>query len=273
MIGLKVSARLALAIMSVTAGAAAHAAIVITEVDPFGNSASYGGSTGGDWFELTNTGTSAVSIAGYTMTDNHAASNTATPYAVGATISIGNLSGSRATFGPAVLTLAGGATSLAAGQSAVFIESSSNASGSSTLIGKFESAWFGANVPANFLVGTYNDGGGSGTLYGLGTDSDMVNIFNGSTSGAALMASVAFGADTGTPVATFDNALGLNDVTLTQKSVAGVNGAFLSANGAEIGSPGAVPLPPALILFSSGFAALAAVAGFGRRRGAVLARG
>jgi hypothetical protein len=266
MIGFKLSARLALALLSVTAGAAAQAAIVITEVDPYGSSSST--TYGADWFELTNTGTSAVSIAGYTMTDNHAASNTTTPYAAGATLSIANLTSSRATFGPAALTLAGGATSLAAGQSAVFIESSANAAASSTLIGKFESAWFGANVPANLLIGTYNDG--TGTLYGLGTDSDMVNIFNGSTSGAALMASVAFGADTGTPVATFDNALGLNDATLTQKSVAGVNGAFLSANGVEIGSPGAVPLPPALILFSSGFAGLASVAGFGRRRRAAL---
>jgi len=264
--GPKVSACLALSLWSLTAGTAVHAAIVITEVDPYGSSASYGG----DWFELTNTGSSAVSIAGYTMTDNHASNNTTNPYAAGSTISIGNLSGSRATAGPAALTLAGGATTLAAGQSAVFIESPSSAANSSTLIGKFESAWFGTNVPTNFLVGTYNDG--ASTLYGLGTDSDMVNIFNGSTSGAALIASVAFGADTGTPESTFDNAAGLNDATLTQKSVVGVNGAFLSANGVEIGSPGVVPLPPALVLFSSGFAALAAVARFGRRKSVSLVR-
>jgi hypothetical protein len=237
----------------------ASAALVITEVDPYGSSASYSA----DWFELTNTGTSAVSIAGFTMADNHAASNASNPYANGATISIGNLSGGRATFGPAALTLAGGATTLAAHQSAVFLESSSSASGSGTLIGKFESAWFGSSVPNSLLIGTYNDS--SNTYYGLGTDSDMVNIFNGSTSSSALIASVAFGADTGSPVATFDNAAGLNDATISQKSVVGVNGAFRSANGAEIGSPGVVPLPPALVLFASGILAVG-TAGFRKRK-------
>jgi hypothetical protein len=56
----------------------------------------------------------------------------------------------------------------------------------------------------------------------------------------------------------------LNNTTLTQKSVAGVNGAFLSANGQEIGSPGtigAVPLPGTAILMLSGLGLLGIGAG------------
>jgi Lamin Tail Domain len=234
------------------AATGASAAIVITEVDPFGSNGSDGYSE--DWFELTNTGTSAVSIAGWSMVDNHAASDSGDPYASGATISIGNLSGSNKTFGPALLTLAGSSQSIGAGQSVIFLESSASASASSSTIGNFETAWFGTQVPANLLVGTYNDGAN----YGLSQTADMVNIFSGSAANSSLIASVAFGADGGTPVSTFDNAAGLNNATLTQKSVAGVNGAFVSANGMEVGSPGtisAVPLPGGLGLLLSGLGA------------------
>jgi hypothetical protein len=235
------------------AASSASAAIVITEVDPFGSNGSDGYSE--DWFELTNTGTGAVSIAGWSMVDNHAASNTNDPYASGATISIGNLGGNNKTFGPALLTLAGTSQSIGAGQSAIFLESSASASASSSIINNFETAWFGTQVPANLLLGTYNDG----TNYGLSqTSPDMVNIFSGSAANSSVMASVAFGVDGGTPVSTFDNAAGLSNATLTQKSVAGVNGAFVSASGLEVGSPGtisAVPLPGALGLLLSGLGA------------------
>jgi hypothetical protein len=254
---------LAGAVMVTTAHLAA-AAVVITEVDPFGSNSSDGYSA--DWFELTNTGTTAVNLTGWSMLDNHAASNTTTPYATGATLSIGNLSGGNKTFGAALLTLAGGQTSLAAGQSAVFLENSAAASSSAstTLIKNFETAWFGSTAPAGLLVGTYNDG----TNYGLSQTADMVNIFSGSSASSALVASVAFGLDAGTPVATFDNAASLNDATLTQKSVAGTDGAFVSASGMEIGSPGtisAVPLPGTYGLLLSALAALGVTFG-GRRR-------
>jgi len=233
--------KLALTAGALAAGAhGAGAAIVISEVDPFGSN----GSTGyvSDWFELTNTGSTAVSIAGWTMMDNHAASNSSNPYA--GTITANSTA--------APLTLANGVTSLAAGQSAIFIESSANAAGSTALIQSFETAWFGTHVPGNLLIGTAQDGGS----FGLSQTADMVNIFNGSTSGAALEASVAFGADSGNPTATFDNTAGLNDTTLTLKSVAGVNGAFLSASGLEVGSPGVVPLPGSALLMLSGLAGL-----------------
>ena len=111
--------------------------------------------------------------------------------------------------------------------------------------------------------GIYDDGAN----YGLSQTADMVNIFSGSSATSSLVASVAFGADSGTPIATFDNAAGLNNATLTQKSVVGVNGAFLSANGQEIGSPGtisAVPLPGTAILMLSGLGLLGV--GAGRKR-------
>jgi Lamin Tail Domain len=240
----------------------ASAAMLITEVDPYGSNTSDGYSA--DWFEVTNTGSTAVSIAGWSMVDNHAASNSTTPYAAGATVSIGNLTGGNAAFGAALLTLAGSSQSIGAGQSAIFLESSAGASSSSALISGFESAWFGTNVPGNLLVGTYNDG----TNYGLSQTADMVNLFSGSSAASALIASVAFGADGGTPVSTFDNAQGLNNSTLTQKSVAGVNGAFVSANGFESGSPGTispVPLPGSLGLLLSGLSAFGMLALLKRR--------
>jgi hypothetical protein len=255
--------------LAVALAIAAHdasAAIVITEVDPYGSA---GASTySADWFELTNTGSSAVSIAGWTMTDNHAASSTSNPYGTGNTISIGNLTGASKTFGAAALTLASGATSIAAGQSVIFLESSGAATSaaSTTIINNFTTAWFGSSVPASLTVGTYNDGGASTGVYGLSQTADMVNIFNGSTSTAGLMASVAIGADsTAAPYSTFDNTAGLNNATLTQKSAVGVNGAFLSASGQEIGSPAVVPLPAAAWLLLSGMGGLGAFAKKRRR--------
>jgi hypothetical protein len=245
---------LAAATTAALAATNASAGILITEVDPYGSNGSDGYSA--DWFVLKNNGTSAVDITGWTMLDNHAASNTATPYGSGNTISIGNLSGSSKTFGTAALTLTGGATSIAAGQSVVFLESSASASNSSALIANFEKSWFSSNVPNGITFGTYNDG--AAATYGLSQTADMVNIFNGSSSNATLMASVAFGADTGTPMATFSNAAGLNNATLTQKSVIGTNGAFLSANGLEIGSAGvaAVPEPETYALMLAGLGLL-----------------
>ena len=241
--------------------APAHAAIVVSEVDPYGSAASYKA----DWFVLTNTGTSSVDISGWTMTDNHAASNTTSPYATGATISIGNLSGSSKTFGPAFLTLAGGTTSIDAGQSAIFLESTADAAGSAALIASFTAAWYGSNVPSNLVIGTYNDG--TGTAYGLSQTADMVNIFSGSSATATLVASVAMGADTGTPMATFDNSAGLNNATLTQKAVVGVNAAQLSVNGAEIGVvPAPVPEPAEWSLLAGGLGLLGARLGRRNRR-------
>src|SRR6185437_2783642 len=121
-------------------------------------------------------------------------------------------------------------TSIGAGQTVVFFEGTSTGTTDSTIAANFKSAWFGSNVPSGFTLGAY---GGSGV--GLSTSGDAVNIFNAS---GTLQASVNFG--TAPAGASFDNAAELNNATITQASVAGVNDAFVSANSAETGSPGSV---------------------------------
>lgn len=74
------------------------------------------------------------------------------------------------------------------------------------------------------------------------------------------MTGVTFNASSSTG-GTFDNTAGLNNATLTQFSIAGVNGAFNSLQGNEIGSPGIdatpVPVPAALFLFLGGLGLIA----------------
>jgi hypothetical protein len=197
--------------------APASAAIIITEVNANGSGNS---PYAADWFELTNTGATAVNISGWSMDDD---SNTA---------------------GVAPLR---NVTSIGAGQSVIFLE---GAVANETTIGNaFKTAWFGANVPAGLTLGFYT--GSSGV--GLSTSSDAVNIFNGTT----LVTRVSFGASDGvSPFQTFDNAAGA--ASLSVYSQAGVNGAFLSAAGSEVGSPGTspVPLPAAAYLLLSGIGAL-----------------
>ncbi len=110
--------------------------IFVTEVAPWssGNSLVLA-----DWFELTNTGTSAVNISGWRFDDN---SNS---------------------FGASGL-LSGIAT-INAGESVIFIEGA-------TPNPAFLNNWFGATPPANLKIGNYSGGGG------LSTDGDAVNIFN-----------------------------------------------------------------------------------------------
>ena len=190
----------------------AHAAITVSEVAPWssGNSA-----VSADWFELTNTGASAVNITGWKVDDSSAsfASSSA-------------------------LT---GVTSIASGQSAIFIEGTGAANAT------FISTWFGSSAPAGFVIGNY-----SGSGLGLSTGGDGVNIYNAT---GALQASVSFGASPASaPFATFDNAAGLTG-SISQLSVVGVNGAFMAMNASEIGSPGvisAVPEPTNLAMMLAG---------------------
>lgn len=205
-----------LAAAALPSAQAALPAIRITEVDPSGSSnANYAA----DWFELTDIGTSAVDITGWKMDDN------SDSYSVAVALK--------------------GVTSIAPNQSVVFIEDTV-ASSDSALATSFENTWFGAgNVPAGFTIGFY---GGSGV--GLGSSGDAVNIFD--STGTAI-AGVVFGASTNG--VTFDNAAGLNSttdsVTISQKSVAGVNGAFVATDG-EVGSPGVVPEPSSLAVLAAG---------------------
>jgi hypothetical protein len=204
------------------ASGAAQAAIVITEVNPTGSgTAAYGA----DWFELTNTGASAVNIGGWRMDDDSNA------------------------FASSVALR--GVSSIAPGQSVVFIEGNASGSNDATVAANFIAAWFGGAAPAGFSIGGY---GGSGV--GLSATSDGVTIFD---STGATIARVAFGASTAG--FSFDNAAGLNAATLTQLSALGVNGAFASLTSGEVGSPGtvgAVPEPAAAALLLGGLAVLGA---------------
>lgn len=206
--------------LSLGTAATAQAQIRVTEVAPWGSSASNPAIPyATDWFELTNFGSSDISISGWKMDDS---SN-----------------------GSAKVSLVGIST-IKGGESVIFTETAASAS--------FLSTWFGANAPAGLQIGTYT---GSGV--GLSQSGDAVNIYNASN---VLQANVVFGAsDATSPYQTFDNAIGLNNTTITQLSVVGVNGAFAAANHAiEIGSPGsiaAVPEPESYVL------ALAALGLFG----------
>jgi uncharacterized protein YjiK len=192
-------------VLTVTADTGGTPNIIISEVAPW---SSGNGSLGSDWFEITNIGTAAQNIVGWKMDDSS------------------NSSGSAATLN--------GITSIAPGESVIFIESASSKKA------QFLTLWFGANPPANLQVGNY-----SGSGIGLSTDGDQVNLFDNTN---VKRAGVNFGAaTTASPLKTFDNAAGVtSNGSLTLLSATGVNGAFSITDGAftATGSPGAIGAPP-----------------------------
>jgi len=214
------------AAVAVSASASAKAQVFITEVAPWGSGRSYAA----DWFELTNTGASAIDITGWKIDDN---SNS---FALAVSLS--------------------GITSIAAGKSVVFVESASLA----TTTTGFVAAWFGGTAPDGFQIGNYN-----GTGVGLSSTTDAVNIYDSS---GTLMANVSFGAsETIAPFHTFDNTAALNNVTLSTLSAAGVNGAFTATDTFQVGSPGVTPVPePSEYAAAFGVLALGAVVWIRRQR-------
>ena len=195
-----------------------QAQLIISEVHPTGSSSA---TYARDWFELKNNGPSILDLTGWRVDDNSAS--------FAASLSLR------------------GVLSLAPGQIVVFMESDATGAGDGTNGAAFTSAWFGSSVPSGFSLGFY---GGSGI--GLASGGDAVNIYD---SGGTLRAGVTFGA--ATLGVTWDNAAGLSGA-ISQLSVAGLNGAFGSVAGSEIGSPGAVPEPSTFALLGLGGVAVAA---------------
>jgi hypothetical protein len=189
------------------AAGAAPPSITVTEVSAWGSGNS---PYAADWFELTNTGASPVTITGWKMDDDSAS------------------------FASAVAL--NGITSIAAGESVIFIETTN----SPNAVAGFKTAWFGNNVPGGLQIGTY-----SGSGVGLSTTSDAVTIFD---STGTQVTKVTFNASDGTaPFQTFDNAAGVSGAISTL-SVTGTHGAFVAANDAnEIGSPGTIGGPNPLV--------------------------
>jgi uncharacterized protein YjiK len=172
--------------------------LAITEVAPWGSDATYAA----DWFELTNTGGEAIDLTGATIDDssNSAASAVA-------------------------LT---GVSSLAPGESAIFVETTDLP----TVSAAFAASWFGASgLPAGVKIGQY-----SGTGVGLSASGDGVNIF---AADGSHVTGVSFGA--ATPQRTFDNTARLGaaaaPVVIATLASEGVNGAFLAADDGQVGSP------------------------------------
>lgn len=196
--------------------ASTHAQLIISEVHSTGSSSS---TYAADWFEISNLGSTAIDLTGWKIDD------------------------SSPTFATAVALR--GVTSILPGQSIIFLESNAAGSNDGTIGAAFQSAWFGSSVPAGLTLGFY---GGSGI--GLSSGGDAVNLFN---AGGTLVVGVTFGA--ATTGVSFDNTAGLSGA-ISQLSAVGVNGAFNSVAGGEIGSPGVVPEPTALSLGLVGLTAL-----------------
>ena len=207
--------------------ATAASPLIVSEVAPW---ASGNSSYAADWFELTNTGASAINISGWKIDDN---SNS---FAVSVALS--------------------GITSIGAGESVIFLDNTGNTVSNATLNNRFKAAWFGLDSPASPQIGNY-----AGTGVGLSTAGDAVNIYNGS---GTLITNISFGAST-TGVS-FDNAAGLNG-TVSQLSVAGVNGAFVAFDGTATGSPGSIAAVPEAQTYAMMLAGLMGLALVRRARG------
>lgn len=133
----------------VTASASAN--IRITEAMSSSNG---GGTPTVDWIEVTNFGSTAVSLAGWKMDDN--------------------------SFNFAASVALSGISSIAAGESVVFIESAAGAA-----VGSFRTFWGGLS---GVQVGYY-----SGSGVGLSSGGDGAAIFNSS---GTIVSQVTFGAAT-----------------------------------------------------------------------------
>jgi len=179
----------------VATAATAQAQLRFTEV----MSSSGNGGTG-DWFELTNFGSGAVDITGYKFDDGSYNVNLA--------------------------VFLQGVTSIAAGQSVVFLEA---ANPSSAAIAAFRTFW--GNIDS-VVIGSYS---GSGVSFSSGGDG--LNLFD--AGGSPVTTELFYSATTGF-------SFGFNPTTSTfgALSANGSFGGFTSAGSpTNVGSPGTIPEP------------------------------
>lgn len=195
-------------------GSAVRGNLYITEV--MSNSAHPGGTANGDWWELTNTGASAVDLTGYYWDDNGPAGNDGAIFP---------------TF------------SLNPGSSVVIVDE-----GSANLLG-FLDAWGGG-----FDVLSKDDFTGPKPFSGLGSMGDQIELWDADPNAgpANLVASVTFGASTNGVSFEWDtagNSLGLSAIGENGAFQAINDGADPAGSGIDIASPGsAIPEPGVLAL-------------------------
>lgn len=197
----------------------APAGLVITEVM---SSSGVGGTP--DWFELTNTGALPEVITGYRMDDGSNSFAASIPL--------------------------NGVTSIAAGESVVFFESTATPA---TEINAFRTFWGGSNSGLPGVQIGYYLGSGAGVSFSSAGDGAVV--FN--AAGVTKAGLVTY------PAATTGKSFQYDPVTqlLAGPSVVGVYGAFdsFSVSPLNTGSPGttgAVPEPSTLALAGCGLLAL-----------------
>ena len=197
----------------VAISSSASASLRITEVM---SSSAGGGSPTGDFFEVTNYGSSAISVTGWKMDDNS--------FAIGNSVALN------------------GITSIGAGESVIFIESAAGVA-----VNSFKSFWGGLT---GVQVGYYS---GSGT--GLSSGGDGVILFNAAaaeatrvTFGAATAGKTfywGYNAATGTVDPSYNglvSAVGTigTQVTFTSSGDTGSLGTAIGT--AAVPTPGAVAL-------------------------------
>lgn len=207
---MKIQALGAIGAIAVVASSA-HAYLRVTEAM---SSSGTGGTN--DWFEVTNYGSSAVDVTGFKMDDN--------------------------SFNFANSVLLNGITSIGAGESVIFVESTS----SSFDVASFQTFWGGLS---GVQIGFYN---GSGAGVSFSSNGDGVVVFN--ASGAEMTARATFGAATSGSSFYFD--LAPNNVGIV--STVGTIGTQLTfattgsvVNIGSLGTAIAIPAPGAVALLAA----------------------
>lgn len=216
---MKIQALGAIGAIAVVASSA-HAYLRVTEAM---SSSGTGGTN--DWFEVTNYGSSAVDVTGFKMDDN--------------------------SFNFANSVLLNGITSIGAGESVIFVESTS----SNFDVASFQTFWGGLS---GVQIGFYN---GSGAGVSFSSNGDGVVVFN--ASGAEMTARATFGAATSGSSFYFD--LAPNTGIVSTVGTIGTQVTFATTgslvNTGSLGTAIGIPAPGAVALLG-----IAGLVGGRRRR-------